>query len=256
MLREFASGQGSGLACFLIISYGPAVVSVRRANRCKLAATSTYTRGSNEQEFARRSTGRADQFSLLGSRQSLDRRLQLARHRLIRADEFGEQPTGWIRARVSCPCAGKVLCVTRRHVKRDSGVDRVAAAQNQVHIPALRRPLSGRSRPGRWHRHGPILGPFTQDRRPRFRSECQLSGNGLNVRSWPLSGHSQDPLTAAGAQHMAVRGSRLMIVGAASRTAQPIEAASSTSAPGERWGRFYCRLRDGCRGANRRSQTV
>ena len=35
-----ASGQGSGPACCLIISYGPAVLSVRRANRCKLAAIS------------------------------------------------------------------------------------------------------------------------------------------------------------------------------------------------------------------------
>lgn len=161
MPRKFASGQGSGHAFFLIISYGPAVVSVRRANRRKLAATSIYTRGSIEQEFARRSTGRADQFSLLGSRQSLDRHLQLACHRLIRADELGEQPTRWIRARVSRPRASKVLCVTRRHVKRDPGLDRVAAAQNQVYIPALGRPLSGRSRPGRWGWHDPILGPFT-----------------------------------------------------------------------------------------------
>jgi hypothetical protein len=79
-----------------------------------------------------------------------------------------------------------VLCVTCPHVKRDPGVDRVAAAQNQVHVPALGPPLSGRSRSGRWGRHGAILGRFTQGRHRRFRMEGRLSGNGPSIRSLPV----------------------------------------------------------------------
>ena len=159
------------------------------ANGCKPAGTSMHARCSIEQERARRHTGHADQSSLLGSRQSLDRGLQLAGHRLIRAEELSKQPTRWIRPRVSRTRPRKVLCVTRRHVKRDPGVDRVAAAQNQVHMPALGRPLSGRSRTGRWGRHGPILVSFTQDRHPRFPNKWLLPGSGLNGHAWPGRSH-------------------------------------------------------------------
>jgi hypothetical protein len=100
-----------------------------------------------EQEPASGGTGRADQSSLLRSRQSLDRRLKLSRDRLSRAGELGKQPTRWIGARVSRSSTGDVLCVTRRNVKRDPRVDRLAAAQNQVHVPALglRGPLAIRA---------------------------------------------------------------------------------------------------------------
>jgi len=112
-----------------------------------------------KQRFARLSAGLADQVLLVDCPEVLDRRLQPGCHGLVRAGELGEQPTRGIGARAARPSAGQVLRVPRRHVERDPGVDRAAAAQDQVHVPAPGRPLSGRSRTGRRGWHAPILGP-------------------------------------------------------------------------------------------------
>ena len=134
-----------------------------------------------EEKSTRRRTGLPDEFSLVACWQSFDRRLQPSCRRLIRAHELREQPTWGICAGVSRPGAREMLRIPRRDVERDTGVDRVAAAQEHVDVPVLVRPLPGRVRPGRWSRHRPILG------RSRGTVTRRLEVNGIvagKVRKW------------------------------------------------------------------------
>ena len=109
-----------------------------------LRANRVCSNQSTEQEFPRGSGGLAYQFPLVDGGQFLDRRLYSAGFRLIRANELDEQRARRIGTSVARPGAGYVLCVARGHISGDSGVDRSAAAEDEVDVPTLRRPYLGR----------------------------------------------------------------------------------------------------------------
>src|SRR5205807_3817049 len=93
---------------------------------------------STEQDFPHLSTCLVDQFPLVNGGQFLDRRLHPASFRLVHADKIDEQPARWIGTGVARPRAGNVLCVAHRHIMGDAGVDRSAAAEDEIDVPALR----------------------------------------------------------------------------------------------------------------------
>jgi hypothetical protein len=111
-----------------------------------LRANRVFSNQSTEQEFPRGSAGLADQFPLVDGGQFLDRRFHPAGFRLIRGDELDEQQARRIGTGVARPGAGDVLCVAHGHISGDPGVDRSAAAEDEVDVPTLRRPYLGRQR--------------------------------------------------------------------------------------------------------------
>jgi len=104
---------------------------------------------STEQDFAHLSTSLANQFPLVNRGQFLDRRLHPASFRLVHAGKLGEQPARWIRMGVARPRAGNMLCVAHVRITGNAGVDRSAAAEDEIDVPALRRSCLCRPRAGR-----------------------------------------------------------------------------------------------------------
>ena len=125
-----------------------------------------FVRCSTEQDFSGGSISVAHQFPLIDCGQFLDRRLHLAGFRLVQAGEPDEESCRWICAGVASPSAAHVLCVTHRHIPSDTSVDRSAAAQDEVDIPALRRPRSRRQCARWWVQNGTQFFGISRDCSP------------------------------------------------------------------------------------------
>jgi hypothetical protein len=125
-----------------------------------------FVKRSTEEDFSGGSISLAHQFPLIDSGQFLDRRLHSAGFRLVQAGEPDEHPCRWICAGVASPSAGYVLCVTHRHIPSDTSVDCSAAAQDEVDIPALRRPCSRRQCARWWVRNGAQFFGISRDCSP------------------------------------------------------------------------------------------
>ena len=82
--------------------------------------------------------------------QFLDRGLHPAGFRLIEAGELHEQAQRRVGTRVAGTRSGDMLCIADGHVERDAGVNRAAAAEDEIDIPALCRTCAGRQGAGRW----------------------------------------------------------------------------------------------------------
>jgi hypothetical protein len=125
-----------------------------------------FVKRSTEEDFSGGRISLAHQFPLIGGGQFLDRRLHSAGFRLVQAGELDEEPCRWICAGVASPSVGHVLCVTHRHIPSDTSVDCSAAAQDEVDIPALRRPCSRCQRARWWVRNGAQFFGISRDCSP------------------------------------------------------------------------------------------